>query len=281
MKWVDQMYEHHADTALSYHPCRYGKSKLLFRGPKRALKGAYCAMLGGTETYGKFLERPYPMLVEEKTGLPVVNLGCVNAGVDVFASDAEVLNLCTRARVTVVQVMGAHNMSNRFYAVHPRRNDRFLRASALMKAIYREVDFTEFNFTKHMLGALRTLSPERFETVLDELRAAWCARMTTLADRIDGKTVLMWLSDRAPTQRESSGSLDHEPLFVDAEMLDRVRPLFTDYIEVVASPAARSTGVDGMIFPPMEEPAAAEIPGPAVHEEVATMLAPVVERLMR
>ncbi len=36
--------------------------------------------------------------------------------------------------------MGAQNLSNRFYAVHPRRNDRFLRASTLMKTIFREVD---------------------------------------------------------------------------------------------------------------------------------------------
>ncbi len=61
--------------------------------------------------------------------------------------------------MTVIQVMGAHNMSNRFYAVHPRRNDRFLRASlGCCKTIYPEVDFTEFNFTRHMLTALATHS---------------------------------------------------------------------------------------------------------------------------
>ena len=37
--------------ALDYLPCRYGTSKLLFRGPRRPLKEPYIAFLSGTETY--------------------------------------------------------------------------------------------------------------------------------------------------------------------------------------------------------------------------------------
>ena len=62
--------------------------------------------------------------------------------------------------LTVVQVMGANYLSNRFYSVHPRRNDRFLRASTVMQAIFNDVDFSDFTFTRHMLGALYELSPE-------------------------------------------------------------------------------------------------------------------------
>ncbi len=46
-------------AALDYYPCRYGASKLLFRGPRRRLQGDYVAFLGGTETYGKFIETPF------------------------------------------------------------------------------------------------------------------------------------------------------------------------------------------------------------------------------
>ena len=128
-------YERLGDSALDYFPCRYGTSKLLFRGPRRKLDGAYCAVLGGTETYGKFILQPYAALVEAATGITMVNFGCVNAGADVFVNDPAVIDACVKARATVVQVTGAHNTSNRFYAVHPRRNDRFLRASTLLKAI--------------------------------------------------------------------------------------------------------------------------------------------------
>ena len=44
----------------------------------------------------------------------------------VFVNEPTVIDICSKALVTVVQLMGAQNTSNRFYAVHPRRNDRFL-----------------------------------------------------------------------------------------------------------------------------------------------------------
>jgi hypothetical protein len=119
--------------ALDYLPCRYGTSKLLFRGPRRPLKEPYIAFLGGTETYGKFIANPFPELIEQSIGRTCVNLGCVNAGVDVFATDPQIVKIASGADVTVLQLMGAHNMSNRFYTVHPRRKDRFLKPSTLLQ----------------------------------------------------------------------------------------------------------------------------------------------------
>ena len=81
--------------------------------------------------------------------------GICSAGVDVFCADETVLSACNDARAVVFQVMGAHNLSNRYYTVHPRRNDRFLKASALMRNQFPEIDFTEFHFTRHLLTALR------------------------------------------------------------------------------------------------------------------------------
>ena len=55
-------YENLGQSALDYFPCRYGKSKLLFRGPRKRMAGEFLAMIGGTETYGKFIEKPFPAL---------------------------------------------------------------------------------------------------------------------------------------------------------------------------------------------------------------------------
>ncbi|WP_102224083.1 DUF6473 family protein [Acidimangrovimonas sediminis] len=273
-------YEITGGGTLDYHPCRYGQSKLVFRGPRRKLDGNFCAVLGGNETYGRFIERPYPALVEEATGLRMVNFGCMNAGVDVYLNDPGVVDLCASARVTVVQVMGAHNMTNRFYAVHPRRNDRFLRASSLLKTIYREVDFTEFHFTRHMLRALQELSPERFEVVADELKAAWVARMQLLLRRIPGKTVLLWTADHAPAAGGAAPRLDREPILVDRDMIAAVAVHATETIEVISSPAAREAGNQGMVLSALDEAAASELPGPAVHAEVARALAPVLRKMV-
>lgn len=269
-------FEYSGDGALDYFPCRYGKSKLLFRGPRRDLTKPFVAAMGGTETYGKFVAEPWPNLLEDRLGLSVVNFGYLNAGIDVFANEPQVADVSKMARLSVVQLLGAPNMSNRFYAVHPRRNDRFLRASNLMRAVFDDVDFTEFNFTRHMLNTLQSYAPERFESLVAELRLAWLARMKSLLEKFSGPTVLLWLGEyRPPLTHEPLGP---EPLLLTSAMVQEIAPLANALVKVEPSVMARSAGTVGMHYSPLEEPAAATMPGPLVHQEVAEALAPVVAK---
>ncbi|MBS8226269.1 DUF6473 family protein [Vannielia litorea] len=275
-------FETTGQSALDYLHCRYGKSRLLFRGPRRKLDGKYVAFFGGTETYGKFVELPFPTLVEEQTGRRCVNFGCLNAGADLYVNDPTLIDAASRAAVTVVQVMGAQNMSNRFYAVHPRRNDRFLRASSLMKTVFREVDFTEFNFTRHMLSTLHRVSEEKYLMVVEELKSAWVARMQTMLAKIPGAVVLLWVRDgRDPCRDDAHDSLGNDPLYVDDEMVDLLRPQLAGVLEVIPSAEAWGEGTRGMVFNEVEAPAAAEMPGPRVHMEIAQAVAPRITELVR
>ena len=268
-------YEYGGDRALDYFPCRYGQSRLLFRGPPRNLDGAYAVVMGGTETYGKFVPDPYAALLEEKLGLPVFNFGYINAGLDVFMGDPVVIDTCRKARVTVVQLLGAPNMSNRFYTVHPRRNDRFLKASLMMRSLFREVDFTEFHFIRHMLTTLKTRARERFALVEEELKSIWVTRMQALLERIGGTTLLLLVGDHHPgsSDREVLGP---DPLMVDEGMIAAVRPCASDIVRVQPSDRARAARNEGMFFAPLEEPVALELPGPQVHQEIASALLPVL-----
>ena len=272
-------FEYPGDGSLDYYPCRYGKSRLMFRGPRRDLALPYVVTLGGTETYGKFVPEPFPALIEASTGLRTVNLGCINAGLDVYLKDSDIMNTAGRARVAVVQIVGAHNLTNRFYAVHPRRNDRFLHASPLLRTIFREVDFTEFNFTRHMLQTLQSVSPDKFEVLAEELRAAWVARMKALLTALPCKTVLVWISPSAPPTPGRRADLSLDPLLVDAEMVAAVRPHATSYVEAKPSPEALESGVTGMAYAPLDEPAASALPGPAAHRDIANALTPELLRL--
>ncbi|MBC7156036.1 MAG: hypothetical protein H5U20_00810, partial [Rhodobacteraceae bacterium] len=76
--------DHGGAAALDHHPCQYGTSRLVFRGPRRPLAGAQVVCLGGSETYGRFVARPWPALLESALGGAVINLGVMNAGADVF-----------------------------------------------------------------------------------------------------------------------------------------------------------------------------------------------------
>jgi hypothetical protein len=271
-EWVVMSYNGLAEGGLNYFPCRYGTSKLLFRGPKRRLDAPYVAVVGGTEAYGKFVERPFPELLEDHVGLPVVNFGAVNAGIDVFSSDETVLSACSGARAIVLQAMGAHNLRNRFYSVHQRRNDRFLRASPLLNTLYPEVDFTEFAFTRHLIQTLHDTDPVRFATVKEELRAAWLGRMAAFLDGVRAPVVLLWLAERRPDE-PSDLYKPADPLFVGRELIDAVRPRLAGVVEAVPSAAARAAAGRGLVCTDLEAPAAAEVPSPAVHAEAAEALA--------
>lgn len=271
-------YESLGPGGLDYLPCRYGNSKILFRGPRRSLNDPFVACFGGTTTYGKFIQTPFPDILEEDLGIKCVNFGSLNGGVDVFATDPFLREVTTGASATVIQITSPRNMSNRFYRVHPRRNDRFVDASALLRAIFRDVDFAEFNFTNHMLQRLITVSPERFEAVLEELRVAWVARMRLVLSQIQGKTVLLWASDRTP--EEAGDDIEAEPAFVNRAMLEEVIPMATEYVEVVASNEATMSGTDGMVFSEMDVPAASKMLGPLVHSEIASSLGPALHRVL-
>ena len=158
--------------------CRYGQSRLLVRGPQRSLDDPYVAFLGGTEVYGRFVEFPFVDSLQARLGMDCINLGSVNAGLDSFAQDDTLIGVARNARLTVVQMLGAQNISNPYYRVHPRRNDRFLAAQPALKTLYPEVDFTEFHFNKHLLCTLREISAQRFEQVREQLQRSWVDRMT-------------------------------------------------------------------------------------------------------
>jgi hypothetical protein len=266
--------------ALDYSLCRYGMSKLQFRGPGHDLTQPYVAVLGGTETFGKFLTQPYPALLQSATGMTAVNLGCLNAGPDAYVNDTGVMQIAAAAQATVVQIMGAQNLTNRYYLVHPRRNDRFLGATPLLQALFPEVDFTDFHFTRHMLRTLQGISAERFEIVAQDLRATWVARMTRLLTDIGGRVLLLWLADHAPRAPGQPADLARNPALVDSAMLDAVSMHAAGRVEVVFDPGFRQADLAEMAFAPLEVAIASGMPGPSVHRQAAARIAQALQTLI-
>lgn len=259
--------------ALDYLPCRYGTSKLTFRGPQRVLEAPYVAFLGGTATFGKFIEQPFPLLVEHLTGVTSVNFGQVNAGLDVFAKDTTVLEAAQGAQVTVVEVLSAANMSNRFYSVHPRRNDRFLHALPDLKQLYYDVDFTQFAFTQHMLRHLYLRDAGRFEQMRHMLQKTWVRRMRRLLAHLSQEVILVriggadWPVNTGPTMA-----------LINDDMVDRLGPLVSAIVDIPSD--GSHSGTEGMAFSMLEEEAAKAVPRPHVHRNVARALCPMLDRLM-
>jgi Domain of unknown function (DUF6473) len=266
-------------SALDYLPCRYGSSRAVFRGPARDLTLPYAAMLGGSSTFGKYVARPYPALVEQSLGRPVVNLGALNAGADFYLADPPALNIAARARAAVVELAGAEALSNPFYTVHSRRNDRFLAATPALRALYPEVDVTDIHFTRHLLQVLHRTDPERFARVVSGLQTNWVARMRQLLLHLPPRRLLLWLADAPPPDTAFAPEAAGGPLFVNATMVRALWPAVSGLVFAMPGPATRARGVDGMMFPEIEATQAALLPGPAQHAEVAAQLAQTLARL--
>lgn len=272
-------YEMMGRNALNYLPCRYGSSRLVFRGPKKNMAEPYVVFLGGTKTYGRFLQDPFPNLVECRAGITCLNLGCVGAGIDVFVQDPFIHRVTANAAITVIQILGAQNLSNRYYYVHPRRNDRFVAPTQMLRSVFPEVDFSEFHFTKHLLQTLRSVSASRFELVQRELQCAWMARMRNLLQKAGGKTVLLWFADHPPENGKLPRSgLGTDPLFISKGMIEQIGAHATKIIEVIPSRGAQKQGTSGMVFSQMEAPSAAQYPGVRAHEEAATAITEGIEQ---
>jgi hypothetical protein len=267
-------YEKVAQSALEYYPCRYGTSKTLFRGPKKETQTPFVAVLGGSEAYGRYVEQPFSELLQAQIGKPCVNFGQMNAGVDVFAGDSSIMEMASEAEVTIVQVLPAHNMSNRFYHVHPRRNDRFVKPSSLMQTLFQDVDFSEFHFTRHMLVSLKATSPDKFRMIEQELQAAWTARMRLLLTRIPGRKILLWLPDDTPTA--NGAELGPAPLFVNARMVESLRPLVEKVVHYEPAKIRVAAGIEEMKVPEMEAAVARELLPPACHRDIANALAAAI-----
>ena len=187
------------------------RRNLLFRGPERDLDGDYLAFLGSTATFGKHVRTPFPELVGQALGVTAVNLGCINSGLDTFAKDGTIRAIVQGARATVMEVLGAHFLSNPFYAVHPRRNDRVITPTTKLRKLYPEVDFTDIHFAGHLIATLAETDPGRFGEVRATLRAAWMSRMAELIGIAGGPVCLVWASPR-PLSEGGDEATGAEPL---------------------------------------------------------------------
>jgi hypothetical protein len=273
---VNMSFETRGAIAPDHPTVSYPGSALRFRAPAGDPTRAHVLCLGGTETFGRFVAEPYANLLADRIDLPVINMGVAGGGLDVVLNDPAIAEARVAASAIVLQIQGAQTLSNRLYTVHPRRNDRFLRASGILRTIYRDVDFTDFHFTRHMLDHLRALSSDRFDIVRNELRVAWIARMTRVLTEAAVPVHLLWLSRCPPQDTDPEDALGEEPMFVTSDMLEAAAQQAAS-LSVVSIPNPGPPAKAERRQLSAEVAAARLLPGANAHAEAAERLAHVLE----
>jgi len=261
------------NTDIEYEAYRFGRSRQRFRGPKPDLSGAYISFIGGSETYGKFVDQPFPSLVENALDYTCANWGTPGAGPSFFLKDPVVLEACSNSKICVVSVMGAVAMSNRLYSVFKRRNSRVRVTSAGLQAMFPDLKLSEYRFAHNMLRHMYRDNPNNFKVLEIELREAWIARMRELLDEIETCRVLFWMSERTPDEAfdpKNSDAFVTHPAFVDRAMLEAVAPMADLVIEYVPQQVKPGSGTglidhDGLPSIP--------VPSDLMHAQAASLLA--------
>ncbi len=264
---------------LDYCLFQLPNSKLSFRGPAPDFGGRYVAVLGSCETFGKFVPTPYPALLSQSLETQCVNFSAHNAGPDFFLGDAALVHHCNQAVLNIVSVTGALNMSNRFFQVHPRHNDRYVGHSKPLTTLFRNLDSGDIHFTKHLMRELLAQDPFKFTIVVEELKQAWVARMVSLLKNIEGPKILLWVSDHVPHDVAIPGDdpgLTRAPLFVDQVMMDKISPYADQVAECVFNRHSMKKSRREMVYTEDETDAAAVLPGPQIHQKIAVALEKIV-----
>lgn len=142
-------------------------------------------------------------------------------GVDLHLGDPALAAHAAQAAGYVLVMPPLGNLTNAYYRVHPRRNDRFVAARPPLKALFPEVDFAPVAFTGHALSLLAATCPERFALVRQALVQAWTSRMRELLDLMPVRGVLIDLPTPAWLPRPVIPGEGRRRLAIDPD--DRVQ----------------------------------------------------------
>ncbi|MFV0633112.1 DUF6473 family protein [Demequina sp.] len=232
-------------------------SGLSFRGPRPEglTPGQYVVCLGAAQTFGCFVDEPYPVLLERDLGMPVVNLGYGGAGPRFYVRHPELLVLINGAAAVVVQVMSARSEDNgRFasggleYLTERATGERVSAADGYARLLA-EHPGRVGSLPRPLRKAVRVVKgPPAVREVLAQTRRSWVESYRELMEAITVPTVMLWLSKRSPGLHRSSKAVwwwqryddvnamfGDYPQLVNRAMVRQIRPLADHYVECTTS----------------------------------------------
>ena len=223
---------------------------LWFRGPapERLEKGRYFTAIGAAQTFGCFCDRPYPALLEERLGMPALNLGYSGAGPGFYLRHPKVIDAINGGAFCIVQVMSGRSTSNsrldnpEGLAYGRRRSDG---AAATAEQVFDEAITRELARLPLVPRRVKDLVLKRsglrlpgVQRLIEESRQDWVESYRKLLGAITVPKVLFWFSTRGPDYRpryhRQGPLLGAYPQLIDAATLKRIKPLADAYAESVS-----------------------------------------------
>ncbi|HUD65068.1 MAG TPA: DUF6473 family protein [Candidatus Sulfotelmatobacter sp.] len=257
----------------------------VFRGPPID-SDEYLACVGAAQTFGRFVQMPFPKLISRALGINVLNLGRGGAGPTFPLSNLRLMEYINRAKIVIVQVLSGRSQSNSLF----RTVGHGMYGINLVDG--REISADQF------YTWLLSQDAQLAHKIVAETRENYVSAMTELLDAIEPPKILLWFSVRR-AEYEERWELPLErlwgefPQFVNQAMLDRLRSHSNLYVECVSrrgSPQplfdrnGNPTSFKAFSLSSAEGVMKTEnryYPSPEMHEDAAELLIPACRKLLR
>lgn len=267
---------------MDYNPVRWTDKGVRFRGSTATtMKEDYGVFIGAGQTFGRFVEDPFPDIVSRAIGIPSINLGMGGAGPGRYLNP-DLKEIINGSRFCVVQVMSGRSSANDLFDAKTGENFYGLDKGDLGRAGFAR------KIAQHLIT---TNDEEEIRYYRHELRRAWLSEMWQLVRSIEVPKLLFYISKRSPEDlpdykktRELGGAF---PQFIDRKTLNAIIPYFNDYAECVSTegsphsvmqkdePVPLDMGGGRMVM------ANTYYPSPQMHEVAAEKLVPVVSKMLK
>lgn len=205
---------------------RQTQEPLLLRGPKpeNLEPENYFVCIGAAQTFGRFCERPYPILLKEALGTTALNISRGGAGPSFFSKEnKKLLTYCNNAQFVIVQVLSGRSEGNSIFetkglGTYTSRSDG---SSIGCDQAFKElIANSDRSFVKK---------------IVKETRQNWISNYRDLLESIQVPTILFWFSTRRARYRENYSEVyklfGEYPQLVNADMIRQIRPWSTHYVE--------------------------------------------------
>jgi hypothetical protein len=261
-----------------------GVERGYFRGPP--VRGEeYVACVGAAQTFGRFVQRPFPHLLSRALEMEALNLGRGGAGPTYPLADPILLRYINRARLVVVQVLSGRSQSN---SVFHTINHGMVGTNVLNGC---KMDAGEF-YT-WLLQQDRSFA----QRIVAETREIYVSAMTELLAAIKPPKILLWFSTRTPEYEEqwelpAWRLMGAFPQLVNRTMIEQLRGHAEAYVECVSTRGSPQPIVDLNGNPSsfrVQEAGKTEVvmkthnsyyPSPQMHEDAAGLLIPACRALL-
>jgi hypothetical protein len=239
-----------------------------FRGPPPA-SDSYVACVGAAQTFGRFVQTPFPRLLAASLGIDTLNLGRGGAGPTFPLHDPGIMEYINRARVVIVQFFSGRSQSNSLFQTVNHGMYGINLANGT------QVSADQF------YTWLMSQDPDLARRIIAETRDNYVADMTRLLAAIEPPKILLWFSTRTPEYSETWELpiwrlWGRFPQFVNQAMAAQLRGHADVYLECTTSRGSPQPIVDSSGRPASNS----YYPAPEMHEDAANVLLPACREIL-